>query len=522
MTRRTGLAFVVLAAVFAILAALLAGAPRIACAQCGPDGSPPCNPDMPWLDCCEEINYVGAYDPNDKIGTPGIGVLHSVGSGPFLSYTIHFENLPAATAPAQEVRVTDALDPALFDLATFTFVSAGFADTTLYVATGLLSFSIDVDRRPIQDLIVRIEGTLSKTSGAMTVRFRSLDPTTLDPIDDPAGGFLPPDVSPPEGTGFVSFAVQAKPSLPTGTRIANTAHIVFDVNPPIDTPEWFNTIDADAPTSQVDALPPLAPRRNFGVSWGGSDVGSGVRDYAVYVSDDNGPYDIWIPSTTALADTFPGEHMHTYRFYAVARDSAGNLEAAPSLPDATTALDTTTAASPTLADVRSDGGRVRVLWFATLGSAHAAVERRSNSTDWIEIGTPSVYARDYLEFVDADVVAGERYGYRLRVETAEGLATYGEVWIAVDASLELAFQRPHPNPTTNPVLLDFTLPDDRPAWLEVFDVRGRRVVARRLSDLGTGGHRYSLADAGALRAGSYVVRLTHAGRALTQKIVVLP
>jgi hypothetical protein len=521
MTRARSTTFASALAV-AFAAALAFVAPSEAPAQCGPDGSPPCDPDSPWLDCCEPIDYVASADPNDKIGLQGIGLLRSVASGAFLPYTIHFENLAAASAAAQEVRVIDTLDPATFDLSTFTFLAFSFGDTSVVAPPGQASVAIDVDLRPAQDLVVRIEASLSAATGALTCRFRSLDPVTLDPIDDPLGGFLPPNQTPPEGEGSLTFAVQAKPALPSGTRIANVAQIFFDANAPIDTPEWFNTVDADAPSSQVDALPPLAPRRNFGVSWGGGDVGSGIRDYAVWVSDNGAAYERWINSTSALADTFPGEHGHTYRFYAVARDSVGNLEAAPGSPDATTLLDTTTATVPTLADARTDGGHVRLLWFAALESGRTVVERSTASSPWAEIGAPHAAGRDYLEFVDETVVSGERYGYRLRVESAAGAETFGEVWIDVAPSLELAFRRPRPNPARNPILLDFTLPDARPAWLEVFDVRGRRIAARRLSDLGEGAHRYSLGDGAPLAAGSYVVRLTHAGRALTQKIVVMP
>lgn len=510
----------VLAAIAVGLALVLAWDP--ARAQCGPDGAPPCNPNLPFLDCCKPIDYVASADPNDKVGPLGIGSQHAVARQAFLPYVIHFENLAAATAPAQEVRVTDELDLAVFELGTFSFVAFGFGDTTLTLPPGQPSVAVDVDLRPAQQLIVRFEGALNATSGALTCRYRALDPTTLDPIDDPLGGFLPPNQTPPEGEGFVSFVVRAKAGLPTGTRIENTARIVFDANAPIDTPEWFNTVDADDPDSQVDALPAYAPRRDFGVSWGGSDAGSGVRDFTIFVSDDFGPYETWIPTTTALADTFPGVHGHTYRFYAVARDSVGNLEAVPPGADATTVLDTTTAALPSLVDAKSDDGVVRVLWFASEHEGSWLVERRTEESEWLAVGAPTAVGRDLLEFEDADVSPGERYGYRLAVPREGGMSYFGEVWIDVRASVEFALSGPQPNPCTNPIVLDYALPGDGDAVLEVFDVLGRRVLARRLGRLGAGNHRYSLADSGPLRAGGYLVRLTYEGRALSRKIVVMP
>lgn len=477
--------------------------------------------DSETTDCCQPISLVSSYDPNDKVGLPGFGILHSVSERAFLPYTIYFENLSSASAPAQEVRVIDSLDPALFDFSTFAFTAVGFGDTSVTAPPGLSTYSVDVDRRPIQNMIVRFEGSLNQQTGSMTCRFRSLDPITLDPLDDPDAGFLPANHVPPEGEGFVTYIVRANPALPTGTRIANTAHIVFDVNPPIDTPEWFNTVDADRPTAQVDPLPPVALRQDFGVSWSGSDVGSGVRDYTIYVSDDNGPYAPWLVTTHAQTDTFPGELGHRYRFYAVSRDSVGNLEPAPNQPDATTSVDSTTASLPALADARSDGAQIRVLWFAPEHLDGAAIERRTESTAWVDVGAPHEAGRGYLEYRDSTAVAGERYGYRLRVPQGQGVAYFGEVWIEANATVELALSLSGPNPARNPLMLNLTIPGPGSALLEMFDVSGRRVFARQLSNLGRGAHRYPMSEAGALATGGYMIRLSYAGRSLIRKIVVL-
>ena len=45
-------------------------------------------------------------------------------------------------------------------------------------------------------------------------------------------------------------------TVATGTVIQNKATIVFDLNAPIDTPTWSNTIDKTMPTSHVNPLPP--------------------------------------------------------------------------------------------------------------------------------------------------------------------------------------------------------------------------------------------------------------------------
>ena len=80
---------------------------------------------------------------------------------------------------------------------------------------------------------------------------------------DPLAGFLPPNVNPPEEDGSVVFTVMPKEGLPTGTSILNKATIVFDVNDPIETPEWFNLLDNTKPQSAVNFLPSMQPLRNF-------------------------------------------------------------------------------------------------------------------------------------------------------------------------------------------------------------------------------------------------------------------
>jgi hypothetical protein len=67
--------------------------------------------------------------------------------------------------------------------------------------------------------------------------------------------------------------------------------------------------------------------------------------------------------------------------------------------------------------------------------------------------------------------------------------------------------------------VEFTLADDGPAALELVDVGGRRVIARNLGAPGAGRHAVELRES--LPMGVYLVRLTHAGRALVKKTVVL-
>ncbi len=98
---------------------------------------------------------------------------------------------------------------------------------------------------------------------------------------------------------------------------------------------WF--IDTVVPVSHVSALPFATSLTSFGVSWSGSDAGqsSGINSYSVYVSTDGGAPAVWQTATLQTTATFVAQLGHTYAFYSVATDNAGNVEAFHSTADAT-------------------------------------------------------------------------------------------------------------------------------------------------------------------------------------------
>src|SRR5206468_4222661 len=110
-----------------------------------------------------------------------------------------------------------------------------FGNRHVTPSLGQTQFVTQVDLRPEKPLVLRITGKLDAATGLVTWRFNSLDPVTGGAPDDPQAGFLPPNVTSPQGQGSVLFTVMPKASLATGTEVRNKARIVFDVNPFIDT-----------------------------------------------------------------------------------------------------------------------------------------------------------------------------------------------------------------------------------------------------------------------------------------------
>ncbi|MEM8557162.1 MAG: T9SS type A sorting domain-containing protein [Bacteroidota bacterium] len=207
----------------------------------------------------------GAVDPNDKIANTTLpcefGTVLVDGEEVFrcvryyvplaqaaepIAYTILFENLPEATDPAQFVTITDVLDPS-FDPATLDVTASSFD-----------------------------EG-LTTTVAGQTVTFR------FDGIE------LAPNVNPPEGEGFVSFTVAPRTALAAGTVLSNEADIVFDFNPPIETPAVLHEVREVADLLAVVDLPDdaMAGDVTFDVlpaHAGGDDARSTVLTFTAPVS----------------------------------------------------------------------------------------------------------------------------------------------------------------------------------------------------------------------------------------------
>jgi len=285
-----------------------------------------------------------AGDPNDKQGASGVGVSQFLSGNELLRYAVLFGNVPTATAPAAEVLITDVLNTSSVDVKTLKLGPISFGTHIFNIpavelaSTG--SYTTNFDLRPTENLGVRVTVALDSTTGTLSWTLVTVDPTTGMPPTNPLAGFLAPGEE-----GNVLFSIAQNPGIATNTQITNQAAIVFDANAPMNTPVWANTIDGTPPVSAVSALPASEPPTGFTVSWSGTDVGSGIRDFTIYVSDNGGPFTGWLQNTTSTSATFTGQVGHSYGFYSIARDLVDNIEVSKSAAEATTqvtlVLDTT-------------------------------------------------------------------------------------------------------------------------------------------------------------------------------------
>lgn len=277
----------------------------------------------------QQYNIRRAYDPNEKLGRRGFGAQGWIAppTEAFV-YDIYFENLPTAQAWAQEVIITDYLDVDL-DRSTFELLDIVIANQVINDLAGTQGGRIRV---PLQNsnLVADIQVTFNRVTGQVRWVIRSIDPLTNDLPPEIDRGLLPPN-NPQlgNGEGRVSFRIAPRRDrIRHGTQFTNQARIVFDVNPPIDTNVWVNTIDAIPPTATI------TPSEHTGsapvqVRWSGEDVGSGVRDYTVYVSINGDPYRVWIANTTATEATYTPPRDGVFVFAVVARDNVGNQPPPP-------------------------------------------------------------------------------------------------------------------------------------------------------------------------------------------------
>jgi hypothetical protein len=219
-------------------------------------------------------------------------------------------------------------------------------------AAGVDEFTSSVDLRPNQSLLVAIDALLNPTAQTLTWTLTSIDPTTGKPPTNPLVGFLPP------GAGAsVSFSAAPLTGLATGSQVQEQATIVFDGQAPMSTQTWLNTIDNTPPKSQVTALPTTESAANFNVQWSGTDQGSGIQYYTIYVSDNGGPFVAFQSNTAATSASFSGRANDSYGFYSIAQDLAGNIEGAKTAAEATTQVAPfSLSAAPTTLIVAAPGG----------------------------------------------------------------------------------------------------------------------------------------------------------------------
>jgi RHS repeat-associated protein len=182
---------------------------------------------------------VDPRDPNYISGPGGFGTNNFIPGSARLPYIIGFENQSNASAPAQQVVITENLDSNL-DGSTFQLGDFGFGKIAVQVPGGQQSYKTRVDMTASRGVFVDVTAAL--TGNVVTWTFTSIDPATQLPPTDITVGFLPPDQTPPNGEGYVTYSVRPFSGLNPGSQIKAQAGVVFDTNASVATNLYINTI----------------------------------------------------------------------------------------------------------------------------------------------------------------------------------------------------------------------------------------------------------------------------------------
>lgn len=237
-------------------------------------------------------DMVASWDPNEMVGPQGIGDEHYIGQTQTVNYRILFENKAEAGDAAYRIRINDELDENIFDVSTVRFGETSHD-------------GVGYNWKMIR------EGNTLKW--------------------DIEGIELPPNVNAPEGEGYVSFRVDLKPGLSSGTEIKNKAVIIFDKNFPIETNEFVNTLDLLPPTTVMASATKIAAD-SVRVECQSLDDGSGVSYYLLFASRGEGDYQ-YMGQYYDNVMTCPVEGNATdYSFYVLTVDEVGNMELVPPQP----------------------------------------------------------------------------------------------------------------------------------------------------------------------------------------------
>jgi hypothetical protein len=221
------------------------------------------------------------------VGPVGFGDENYIPETRTMDYRILFENKKEATAPAYRVQITNELDENVFDINSVRFGSTSHEG-------------------------IEYNWKMSREGNKLTWDIKGIE--------------LPPNVNAPEGEGYVTFSVNLKPGLKNGTQIKNKATIIFDVNEPIETNEYINTLDLNGPTTEM-----VSAGEKDGsmiIKCTGTDNESGISYFRYYASYKDGDF-VYIGDDTSSEFTYPlpsGTTAADYKFYALAVDNVGNTQ----------------------------------------------------------------------------------------------------------------------------------------------------------------------------------------------------
>lgn len=441
----------------------------------------------------DSVEITQSHDPNAIIGPDGEPHKKWVSVKDRLPYTILYENDKSATAPAKYVKVIYPVD-AKQDPNTFFLGNFGFNNQTFTVPPNTASYYQRLDCRDSLGLFVDVTAGLDVSANEVFWELQSIDPVTLLPPSDPLKGLLLLQDSAKQnnGHGFVNFSIKPKASDLTLDTMHAVAKIVFDSHDTIPTNYTMNTVDAFAPASHMNALPPTS-NNPVALSWGGADDpgGCGVKYYTLYVSTDGVNYNIVRSNITRTDTSIVFAPNMNYSFFVLATDSVGNTEVlrpgevrstfvGAVVPvtmlyfrgtnmDKDNFLEWSTATEQNTSVFKLERSLVNSNSFSVITSVPAA----GNSS------TPKTYS---YKDRNIDLLKTSVFYYRLKQFNTNGTFTYSNiVRLNYNTKNEIVQSLIYPNPTHDVITLVIGDQSLRGTTAYLYDVNGRALEAFKIN-----------------------------------------
>jgi Beta-propeller repeat len=182
-------------------------------------------------------------------------------------------------------------------------------------------------------------------------------------------------------------------------------------------------LEEGTPTSSITNLPSQMDGPSFTVSWSGSDPSDSIASYDVFVSDNGGAFTAFQTGTSATSATFTGMTGHTYGFFSIATDTAGNTEPIKTAPDAVVAVGPP-AITCTGCMFMTNGSRAALAFnVSTKGSGSTFTFNNGNATQPVRFASSSIsqisVTGSFATFSGEGAVNGQA-GYTFTVSATDG------------------------------------------------------------------------------------------------------
>lgn len=222
----------------------------------------------------------------------------------------------------------------------------------------------------------------------------------------------------------------------------------------------------------------------------------------------------YLAAVDSLRDEFKN-HTHGYLTgRGVGQNNTDAVTTGPIAAPTTTAADVPSAGEDaTLTMITTAPDHVDLAARVAAGAESPVLERRSGDSEW----KPVAEIAPDGAVTDRSVVAGTRYGYRVRTGPAGAESTSDELWLDVPVQVLLGLEGARPNPVAGRMRLMLSLPSATPATLALYDVAGRMVATREVG-AGLGRHFLEWASLDKLGSGTYLLKLSQDGRSVTSKV----